>query len=111
MYVGKISESSSRASIRKRFEAFGPIEEISVHFRDRGDNYGFVTFASKKDAYRAIEHGNDDPNQEKVDLCFGGRRAFCKEKYSDLDSLNDKDDGGGKFDFDALLRQARAGIK
>ena len=36
VYVGKISESSSRAQLRARFEAFGPIEEISVHFRDKG---------------------------------------------------------------------------
>ena len=53
-------------------------------FANFRDNYGFVTFANTKDAYQAIEHGNDDPGQEKVDLCFGGRRAFCKEKYSDL---------------------------
>ena len=48
------------------------------------DNYGFVTFDSKKDAFNAIEHGNDDTSYPKVDLCFGGRRAFCKEKYADL---------------------------
>ena len=48
------------------------------------DNYGFVTFDSKKDAFSAIEHGNDDTSYPKVDLCFGGRRAFCKEKYADL---------------------------
>lgn len=36
VYVGKICESTSRASLRARFEVFGPIEEISVHFRDRG---------------------------------------------------------------------------
>eukprot|EP00095_Tigriopus_kingsejongensis_P009520 maker-scaffold561_size136864-snap-gene-0.19 protein:Tk09520 transcript:maker-scaffold561_size136864-snap-gene-0.19-mRNA-1 annotation:"PREDICTED: uncharacterized protein LOC100870622" len=113
VYVGRICESTSRASLRTRFEAFGPIEEISVHFRDRGDNYGFVTFKNKLDAYEAVEHGNDDPKETKVDLCFGGRRAFCKTKYSDLDSLNDKDSGGldhVSLDFDSLLRQARAEI-
>lgn len=86
VYVGRIAEGTTRAEIRTRFEVFGPIEEISVHFRDRGDNYGFVTFDSKKDAFSAIEHGNDDTSYPKVDLCFGGRRAFCKEKYADLDS-------------------------
>merc|ERR1719334_2199497 len=86
VYVGKISEGTTRADLRKRFEVFGPILEISVHFRDRGDNYGFITFKYKVDAYEAIEHGNDDPAYPTVDLCFGGRRAFCKEKYSDLDS-------------------------
>ena len=36
VFVGKISEGTTRADIRKRFEVFGPIVEISVHFRDRG---------------------------------------------------------------------------
>ena len=36
VYVGRISEGTTRADLRKRFETFGPIEEISVHFRDRG---------------------------------------------------------------------------
>ena len=36
VYVGKITEGTTRADLRKRFEVFGPIEEISVHFRDRG---------------------------------------------------------------------------
>lgn len=52
------------------------------------DNYGFVAFRYKVDAYEAVEHGNDDPSLPKVDLCFGGRRAFCKEKYSDLGIRN-----------------------
>jgi hypothetical protein len=36
VYVGRIAEGTTRAEIRTRFEVFGPIEEISVHFRDRG---------------------------------------------------------------------------
>ena len=36
VYVGRIAEGTTRAEIRTRFEFFGPIEEISVHFRDRG---------------------------------------------------------------------------
>ena len=36
VYVGKIAEGTTRADIRRRFEVFGPIEEISVHFRDHG---------------------------------------------------------------------------
>ena len=54
---------------------------------DFSDNYGFVTFKYKNDAYEAIERGNDNPGYPKVDLCFGGRRNFCKEKYSDLGEL------------------------
>ena len=43
-----------------------------------------MTFRNKADAFAAIEQGNDDTSYPKVDLCFGGRRTFCKEKYSDL---------------------------
>jgi len=43
-----------------------------------------VAFRHKEDADKAVEKGNDDPKWPKVDLCFGGRRQFCKEKYSDL---------------------------
>jgi len=136
VYVGRIAEGTTRAEIRARFEVFGPIEEISVHFRDRGDNYGFVTFHNKKDAFSAIEHGNDDTSYPRVDLCFGGRRAFCKEKYADLDSggASSRGVGGGHRgtnssmqsrsgsrnsgqdsrdveDFDSLLKQVRAGLR
>lgn len=55
-----------------------------LHFAVFRDNYGFVTFAFKVDAYEAVEHGNDDPSLPKYDLCFGGRRTFCKVRYSDL---------------------------
>lgn len=48
------------------------------------DNYGFVTFQHKMDAYEAVERGNDDPSIPKYDISFGGRRAFCKTRYSDL---------------------------
>jgi alpha peroxisome proliferator-activated receptor gamma coactivator 1-alpha len=36
VYVGKIIEGTTRADLRTRFEVFGPIEEISVHYRDHG---------------------------------------------------------------------------
>merc|ERR1719427_1150036 len=108
VYVGRIQEGTLKADLRSRFQVFGPIVDISVHFRDHGDNYGFVTFQYKVDAYAAVEHGNDDPTTPQLDLCFGGRRAFCKEKYFDLD---DVEDGGGlrgdRVDFDQLLTAAR----
>lgn len=109
IYVGKIAEGSTRADLRRRFEIFGPVIDISLHFRERGDNYGFVTFAYKVDAYEAVEHGNDDPTLPKYDLSFGGRRAFCKETYADLDAV----DGDGRskandVDFETLLRAVQA---
>ena len=36
VYVGKIAEGTTRNDLRNRFEVFGPIVEISVHFRDSG---------------------------------------------------------------------------
>jgi peroxisome proliferator-activated receptor gamma coactivator-related protein 1 len=108
VYVGKIQEGTLKDDLRKRFQVFGPIVDISVHFRDFGDNYGFVTFQYKVDAYAAVEHGNDDKSQPQYDLCFGGRRAFCKERYLDLDDVEDTvASKGAKLGFDELLEHAR----
>nr|CAD7589279.1 unnamed protein product [Timema genevievae] len=126
IYVGRIEEGTTKAELRRRFEAFGPIIDISVHFREHGDNYGFVTFAYKMDAYDAVEHGNDNPNLPKYDLCFGGRRAFCKTRYADLDGMatssEPRSHGSSAVwvsrsrpqtenSFDLLLREAKAKIK
>lgn len=115
IYIGRISEGTTKAELRTRFEKYGTIVDISVHFRERGDNYGFVTYKNRDEAYFAVEHGNDDPAQPRYDLCFGGRRAFCKVSYSDLDAQPADANylGGGPvarpaepLDFDSLLRAA-----
>ncbi|XP_068200168.1 uncharacterized protein [Palaemon carinicauda] len=114
IYVGRITEGTTKAELRRRFQEFGTILDISVHFRERGDNYGFVTFKNKDEAYNAVEHGNDDPSYPRYDLCFGGRRAFCRVQYSDLDAQDEGSSylggsmGGGSsnIDFDSLLRAA-----
>ncbi|KAK7079683.1 hypothetical protein SK128_019517, partial [Halocaridina rubra] len=115
IYVGRISEGTTKIDLRRRFQKFGTILDISVHFRECGNNYGFVTFKNKDEAYDAVEHGNDDPAYPRYDLCFGGRRAFCRVQYSDLDAQNDDPYYnrmyGGKglnnnADFDSLLRAA-----
>ena len=36
IYVGKIAEGTTRADLRRRFEVFGPVVDVSLHFRDRG---------------------------------------------------------------------------
>ena len=108
VYVGKIEEGTLKADLRNRFQTFGPIVDVSIHFRERGDNYGFITFENKEDAYTAVEHGNDDPNLPQYDLCFGGRRSFCKEKYFDLDYTEEKNIMED-IDFDKLLEAARGG--
>lgn len=119
VYIGRLSEGTSKGDLRRRFQKFGEIVDISVHFRDHGDNYGFVTYKNRDEAYNAVEHGNEDPSLPRYDLCFGGRRAFCRVQYSDLDAQ--ATDGhylegsvgppfarnsGTSLDFDSLLRAA-----
>ena len=36
VYVGRIPGDFTRGDLRKEFEMFGPIEEVSVHFREHG---------------------------------------------------------------------------
>ncbi|KAI4462105.1 peroxisome proliferator activated receptor gamma coactivator 1 pgc-1 -related [Holotrichia oblita] len=117
IYVGRISNSVTRECLRKRFQRFGPINNVSVHFRRTGDNYGFVTFKYKEDAYEAVEHGNEDPNLPQYDLSFGGRRIFCQTTYADLDNLRDDcqyssgssiKSAGRDNSFEELLRETQA---
>lgn len=64
-------------------------EDLNHDFYCR-DNYGFLTFQYTCDAFRAIEQGADlAPVGSKYDLCFGGRRQFCKSRYEDLGKLAD----------------------
>ncbi|XP_042216282.1 uncharacterized protein LOC121862250 isoform X2 [Homarus americanus] len=121
IYIGRISEGTTKGDLRRRFQKFGDIVDISVHFREHGDNYGFVTYKNRDEAYNAVEHGNDDPSVPRYDLCFGGRRAFCKVQYSDLDAQANNSQYVGaavgvpvparpppsdSMDFDSLLRAA-----
>ncbi|TRZ04163.1 hypothetical protein DNTS_032558 [Danionella cerebrum] len=118
VYVGRIGGSMTRKELKERFSFFGRIEECTVHFRENGDNYGFVTYYSVKDAFNAIENGSKlrKQNEFPFDLCFGGRRQFCRTNYADLDSNREYDPKPtkGKFDaldFDTLLKQAQRNLK
>lgn len=50
------------------------------------DNYGFITYYNTDDAFAAIENGSKlrRPDERPFDICFGGRRQFCKSDYADL---------------------------
>lgn len=118
VHVGNIKPGTSRADLHRRFNVFGPIEDITIHFREHGDCFGFITFAYTVDAFEALEHGNDEGFNPKYELSLGGRRLFCLEHYSDLDSLNNncrmytpslRD--GGSFNFDELLKDAKKSLK
>lgn len=114
VYVGRIRGTMTQKELRERFSFFGEIEECTLHFRDQGDNYGFVTYYDTKNAFMAIENGSKLRKSDELpfDLCFGGRRQFCKSNYADLDSSKDYDSSSGKgkfqtLDFDTLLKQAK----
>ncbi|KAL0964206.1 hypothetical protein UPYG_G00320730 [Umbra pygmaea] len=118
VYVGRIRGTMTRKELKDRFSLYGEIEECTLHFRDHGDNYGFVTYYDTKDAFMAIENGGKlrKPDELPFDLCFGGRRQFCKTSYADLDSNRDYDPSPtkGKFDaldFDTLLKQAQKSLR
>ncbi|XP_073729223.1 uncharacterized protein pprc1 [Misgurnus anguillicaudatus] len=118
VYVGRISGNMTRKELKERFSFFGEIEDCTVHFRENGDNYGFITYYNTKNAFDAIENGSRlrEPNELPFDLCFGGRRQFCKTSYADLDSNREYEPmpSKGKFDaldFDTLLKQAQKNLK
>ncbi|XP_040002111.1 peroxisome proliferator-activated receptor gamma coactivator-related protein 1-like isoform X2 [Xiphias gladius] len=118
VYVGRIRRSMTHDELRERFSQFGEVECVSLHFRDRGDHYGFVTFYNMEDAFAAIDNGGKLRKADELpfDICFGGRRQFCSSNYSDLDANRDADLSPAKtrfedFDFDSLLKQAQRGLK
>ncbi|XP_054168012.1 peroxisome proliferator-activated receptor gamma coactivator 1-alpha-like [Oppia nitens] len=110
IYVGKIPDGTTKNDLRHWFCRFGTIKEVSVHFRDYGDNYAFVTFVNRSDACQAIEHANEDTRHPKFDLSFGGRRQFCKTRYSDLDYAEDDKFRSEHMDFDSLLQRTKSKI-
>ncbi|XP_011601667.2 peroxisome proliferator-activated receptor gamma coactivator-related protein 1 [Takifugu rubripes] len=118
VYVGRIRGTMTQKELKERFSLFGEIEDCTLHFRNHGDNYGFVTYYDTKDAFAAIENGFKlrKPDELPFDLCFGGRRQFCQTSYADLDSSTEYEPypAKGKFhalDFDTLLKQAQQNLK
>ncbi|KAG7281962.1 hypothetical protein CRUP_003020 [Coryphaenoides rupestris] len=90
VYVGRIRRTMTHDELRERFALIG------------------------EDAFAAIENGSKlrQPDELPFDICFGGRRQFCKSDYADLDST--KDEEAHQFDvldFDSLLKQAQKGAQ
>ncbi|XP_077381571.1 uncharacterized protein LOC144021291 [Festucalex cinctus] len=118
VYVGRIRRSMTHDELRERFSHFGEVECVSLHFRDKGDHYGFVTFYHVDDAFAAIDNGGKlrRPDELPFDICFGGRRQFCNSDYADLDAKLDPEPSATKskfqeLDFDSLLKQAQRGLR
>ncbi|XP_072292778.1 uncharacterized protein pprc1 isoform X2 [Eucyclogobius newberryi] len=118
VYVGRIRGTMTQKELKERFSYFGEIEECTLHFRDHGDNYGFVTYYNTNNAFMAIEKGSKlrKPDEMPFDLCFGGRRQFCQTSYADLDSNKEYESLPSRnkynaLDFDTLLKQAQQNLK
>ncbi|XP_066576873.1 peroxisome proliferator-activated receptor gamma coactivator 1-alpha isoform X2 [Amia ocellicauda] len=119
VYVGRLWADMTRAELKRRFEVFGEIEECAVNLRDDGDNFGFITYRYTCDACAALENGHTlrRSNEPQFELCFGGRKQFCKSNYTDLDSHSDDFDPASTkskydtMDFDSLLREAQRSLR
>lgn len=88
IYAGGITRHTSKAELAEKFKRFGKIVRITLHFRDKGDNYAFIVFEEPDMATRAIEEGNNDPHFPYLELSFGGRRRFVGGSYVDFDANN-----------------------
>ncbi|MGH0153458.1 UNVERIFIED_CONTAM: hypothetical protein FKN15_075452 [Acipenser sinensis] len=119
VYVGRLRSDITRTELKHRFEVFGEIEECTVNLRDDGDNFGFITYRYTCDAFAALENGHTlrRSNEPQFELCFGGRKQFCKSNYTDLDSHSDDFDPAStkskydSLDFDSLLKEAQHSLR
>lgn len=61
IYIGRITEGTTKADLRRRFQKYGTIVDISVHFREHGWvlwNVGFVSVSVSFSLPR-INQGSD----------------------------------------------------
>uniref|UniRef100_A0A182PG81 RRM domain-containing protein n=1 Tax=Anopheles epiroticus TaxID=199890 RepID=A0A182PG81_9DIPT len=93
VYVGRLESCTRKEDLMHKFLPYGKIVKITLHVKANGSRYGFVTFEKPQHAYAAIDARGTDPNLRNYDVSFGGRRAFCRTQYADLDGelSNDHD--------------------
>ncbi|CAG4967269.1 unnamed protein product [Parnassius apollo] len=87
VFVGKLEKDITKSTLRGLFSKFGPVTEVRLHTKEDGSRYGFVTYRKSRDAWAAVEAASSFP---QYDVGFGGRRAFCRQSYADLDGLEAK---------------------
>ncbi|XP_055593485.1 serine/arginine repetitive matrix protein 2-like [Uranotaenia lowii] len=85
VYVGSLEAALKREDLKRKFTQYGRIKQVTIHYKESGAKYGFVTFERPQDAYKAIDSSGNDPKLSEYDVSFGGRRAFCRTDYADLD--------------------------
>lgn len=110
IYVGNIPFGTTQSDLRARFEKFGTIKEVAVHFREWAENYGFVTFTTAEEVNKAVLGGNEG-HFLKYKIRVGKRKPFRVRTYRDFDakagqarSTRDPVEG----DFDSLLREMKS---
>lgn len=89
LFVGGLAWHTEEATLRQKFEEFGPVEEaVVVKDRDTGRSrgFGFVRFATEADADNAIANMNN--------VEFDGREIRV-DKASDSGPKNSYGRGGG----------------
>jgi RNA recognition motif-containing protein len=62
VYVGNLPFSVGQNELKELFSEFGEITEATIiidKFSNRSKGFGFVTFANKEDAEKAVESMND----------------------------------------------------
>ncbi|XP_053669433.1 serine-rich adhesin for platelets [Anopheles marshallii] len=93
VYVGRLESTARKEDLQQKFQPYGKIVKITLHLKANGTRYGFVTFEKPQHAYDAIDACGTDPSLRSYDVSFGGRRAFCRTQYADLDGevSNDRD--------------------
>ncbi|CAH2059115.1 unnamed protein product, partial [Iphiclides podalirius] len=87
VFVGKLEKDINKSTLRGMFSKFGLVTEVRLHTKEDGSRYGFVTYRKSRDAWAAVEAAATFP---QYDVGFGGRRAFCRQSYADLDGLEAK---------------------
>ncbi|CAH4035315.1 unnamed protein product [Pieris brassicae] len=87
VFVGRLEQDITKSLLRSQFSKFGPVTEVRLHSKEDGSRYGFVTYQRPRDAWTAVEAASSFP---QYDVGFGGRRAFCRQSYADLDGLEAK---------------------
>ncbi|KAI1750989.1 hypothetical protein F4782DRAFT_230568 [Xylaria castorea] len=89
LFIGGLAWHTEEATLKQKFEEFGPVEEaVVVKDRDTGRSrgFGFVRYTNEADADRAIANMNG--------VEFDGR-AIRVDKASDAGPKNSHGRGGG----------------
>ncbi|KAH9634934.1 hypothetical protein HF086_017233 [Spodoptera exigua] len=87
VFVGRLEKDITKMTLKNQFSKFGHVVEVRLHSKEDGSRYGFVTYQRARDAWAAVEASSSFP---QYDVGFGGRRAFCRQSYADLDGLEAK---------------------